>query len=195
MNFPVFLNNKHEIEGDVLCYAELWGPQREFDFIELTKQTISGANMKNLTVKTSVILALFLGVGMTHLYALDKVYTGFFNNNAVGGYDAVSYFTGEQPVKGKKRYSTTYKEAKWSFSSQNNLDLFKSNPGKYAPRYGGYCAWAVSQGYTAEGDPLQWSIHKGKLYLNYDESINKKWLADKEQFIAAAETKWPEMIK
>ncbi len=151
--------------------------------------------MNNLIIKISVLLTLFLGLGITHLYAVDKVYTGFFNNNAVGGYDTVSYFTGEQPVKGKKRYSTTYKEAKWSFSSQKNLDLFKSNPVKYAPQYGGYCAWAVSQGYTAKGDPLQWSIHDAKLYLNYDESIQKKWSQDKEQLISMAETKWPDIAK
>ena len=78
---------------------------------------------------------------------------------------------------------------------QDNLDTFKSDPSKFAPQYGGYCAWAVAQGYTAKGDPKHWSIRDGKLYLNYDEEIKNRWLANPDDFISKADKNWPGVIK
>ncbi len=142
------------------------------------------------------ILAFALLVGLSTLaFAKDQIYTSKFNNRAVGGYDAVSYFQDTGPVKGNKAFSTEYLGAQWRFKNQENLDAFKAEPEKYAPAYGGYCAWAVSQGKTAKGDPRHWSIHEGKLYLNYNSSIHKKWGADKEGFITSANEQWPAVIK
>jgi hypothetical protein len=69
------------------------------------------------------------------------------------------------------------------------------SPAAYAPQYGGYCAWAVSQGYTAKGDAQNWKVVDGKLYLNYNTSIQKKWEADVPGFIKAADTNWPDVLK
>ena len=126
----------------------------------------------------------------------DPIYTATFSSTAVGGYDVTSYF-GEQvtaPIKGNKQFKTEYQGATWLFVSQENLDKFTANPQNYAPQYGGYCAWAVAQGNTASGDPLLWTLHDGKLYLNYNKKINDKWLADKENFISSADNHWPAVL-
>lgn len=144
-------------------------------------------------------LVLFLVISSlllsAELLAKAPVYTGFLSNLAVGGYDTVSYFTESKAIKGSKEFSTEYKGATWYFSSQENLVAFTNNPEKYAPQYGGYCAWAVSQGYTAKGDPQQWSIHEDKLYLNYNADVQNRWLVDKENFILQGDKNWPQVLK
>ena len=87
--------------------------------------------------------------------AKDPIYTSLFSKNAAGGYDVTAYFSENKPVKGKKKFNTSYMGANWLFASQENLDLFLADPEKYAPQYGGYCAWAAAGGYTAKGDPKQ----------------------------------------
>lgn len=129
-----------------------------------------------------------------HAFAKDAIYTGFFSSVAVSGYDSVAYFTQGEAVKGDDQYSTEYNGANWQFSSQANLNLFKANPEKYAPQYGGYCAWAVSNNYTAKGDPEQWAIHGGKLYLNYNADIQSKWSADKDALIIKADGFWSTVL-
>lgn len=127
--------------------------------------------------------------------AEPPVYTSAFDNIAVQGYDPVAYFTDGKPVKGTKNFSWSYMGAEFRFASAANRDAFKADPAKYAPQYGGYCAWAVSQGYHAKGDAKNWKIVDGRLYLNYNTSIQKKWEADIPGFIAAADTNWPAINK
>lgn len=110
---------------------------------------------------------------------------------AIGGYDAVSYFTKNEAVKGSKDFTYSWNGASWRFASESNRDLFKANPEKYAPQYGGYCAWGMSNGYKAKVDPLNaWTISNGKLYLNYSKSIKSKWLPEKDELIKKADTNW-----
>lgn len=124
----------------------------------------------------------------------DPFYTSVLSNVAVGGYDAVAYFTQGKPVKGSTNFSTTYKGAEFRFANAGDLAAFKANPDKYAPQYGGYCAWAVSQGYTASGDPLVWKVVGGKLYLNYNEEVGQRWSKNIPGFIAAADKNWPAVL-
>ncbi len=126
--------------------------------------------------------------------AEPPIYTSAFDDIAVQGYDAVAYFKDGKPVKGAKEFSTTWNGAEFRFASAANRDAFKKNPDAYAPQYGGYCAWAVSQGYTAKGDAKFWKIVDGKLYLNYNSAVQKKWEGDIPGFIASANTNWPEVI-
>ena len=86
-------------------------------------------------------------------------------------------------------------DAEWRFASQENLDTFLQEPGKYAPQYGGYCAWAASEGYTAKGSPKHWNIHDGKLYLNYNADIKSKWEADVPGHIEKANENWPKILE
>lgn len=122
------------------------------------------------------------------------IYTGLFSSLAVGGYDTVAYFKQNRPVKGLAQFSMEYKGATWQFASAENLNAFRSNPTAFAPQYGGYCAWAVSQNYTASGDPNFWKIVNGKLYLNYDRSVQEKWEKDIPGFIAKADRNWPGVL-
>lgn len=124
----------------------------------------------------------------------DPIYTRAFSNAAAGGYDVTAYFTESRARKGKAKFTTEYMGAKWSFASRENLERFAADPEKYAPQYGGYCAWAVSQGSTASGDPLQWTVHNDKLYLNYNKKINERWARDKDALIVTGDMKWPEVL-
>lgn len=150
--------------------------------------------IKHYKVITNILLAMTL-VFTTQAFATPPVYTSFFGGVAVSGYDAVTYFTENKAVKGDSQYSIEYKDVEWHFSSQANLEVFKNNPGKYAPQYGGYCAWAVAHNDTAKGDPLQWTIHNNKLYLNYNSDIQNQWLKDKAALITKANSYWPAVLK
>lgn len=127
--------------------------------------------------------------------ALDPIYEGGSPRAAIRGYDTVAYFTENKPVKGSKEYSTSYKGATWHFSSQENLELFLTDPEKYAPQYGGYCAYAVARNTTASIKPKYFTIYDGKLYLNYNKGVQKRWLKDKGGYIEKANDNWPELLK
>ncbi len=115
-------------------------------------------------------------------------------DTAINGYDSVAYFTQNAPVKGVDAHTFEYKGAKWKFSTAANLELFKGNPDKYAPQYGGYCAFAVAKNSLAKVDPTQFSVHDGKLYLNYDASIQKDWLKERAELIKKADANFPALI-
>lgn len=125
----------------------------------------------------------------------SPVYTAPFSKTAVGGYDVVSYFTPSGPLKGDPKFSTTWKGAEFRFANAANLARFKANPEAFAPQYGGYCAWAVARGYTAKGDPLAWKVVNGKLYLNYDANVQKRWASDIPGNIANGDRNWPKVLK
>lgn len=116
-------------------------------------------------------------------------------NVAVKGFDAVAYFTAQKAVEGNPQYSFIWNGAKWYFSSAENMEKFKSAPENYAPQFGGYCSFAVSKGYTADGDPNAWKIVDGKLYLNYNQKVREMWEAEQEQRIKDAEKNWEEFKK
>jgi len=122
------------------------------------------------------------------------VFTGLVKGVAVGGYDPVAYFKSGKPVPGSTAHVTEHEGATWRFATAENLQAFKAEPAKYAPQYGGYCAWAVSQGYTAKGDPKHWKIVDGKLYLNYDANIQSRWEGDIPGFIRKADANWPKAL-
>jgi YHS domain-containing protein len=140
-----------------------------------------------------LLIILTLGFA-ANLYAADPIYTGKFSNTAVGGYDTVAYFTMDKAVKGSRKHATRYMGATFRFSSAENLQTFLADPDKYAPQYGGYCAWAASQNYTAKGDPEVWKIVDGKLYLNYNSEVQAMWVKDIPDFIKAADANWPGLI-
>ena len=142
----------------------------------------------------AAFLIIVFSVFSATAFAKDPVYTGALSALAVDGRDPVAYFTDGKPLKGDKKFSTEYNGAEWRFSSAENLEAFKAAPEKYAPQYGGYCAWAVSQNYTARGNPENWKIVDGKLYLNYNDEIQKRWEADIPGFIAAADQNWPGVL-
>ena len=113
------------------------------------------------------------------------------NGLAIRGYDPVAYFTDGRPVPGKADLSSAWNGATWRFATAEHKAAFDAEPAKYAPQYGGYCAWAVSQGYTAPIDPNAWKVVDGKLYLNYSADVQKDWQKDVPGHIAKANGNWP----
>lgn len=109
---------------------------------------------------------------------------------AIHGYDPVAFFSQGKAEKGSDLFSIIWKDAKWNFTSQTNLDSFKNNSAKYAPQFGGYCAYGMSKGYKAPTEPDTWSIINDKLYFNYNQKIKAAWLKQTEAYIRQAETNW-----
>ena len=123
-----------------------------------------------------------------------EIYSGILSTTAVGGYDPVAYFTEGKPVQGKRDITFAWKGMTWRFASEQNRELFKARPEAYAPQYRGYCAWAVSRGYTAKGDPRHWKVVDGRLYLNYDAGVQKDWEKDVPGNIARGDKHWPGVL-
>jgi hypothetical protein len=122
------------------------------------------------------------------------VFTGLVKGVAVGGYDPVAYFRDGRPAKGSGKFAAKHAGVAWHFSSAANRDAFLAAPNTYAPAFGGYCAWAVSRGYTAKGDPRHWKIVGGRLYLNYSAGVQKQWAADIPGNIAKGKANWPKVL-
>lgn len=130
--------------------------------------------------------------------AINTLTGGFFGgagDTAILGYDTVAYFTDGRPVKGSDSFVTTWMGAKWKFASQAHLDLFKATPEKYAPQYGGYCAYGVSVDNLVSIEPDKFKIIDGKLYLNYDADVQQKWLKNPIGFIKTADSKFQSLLK
>jgi YHS domain-containing protein len=145
-------------------------------------------------VATAVAFAAALILALPAAAEQPAIYSAS-GNVAVKGADVVAYFTQHRAVIGKPAYATKWRGAIWRFSSAANLAKFKANPEKYAPQYGGYCAYAVSEGYTAKIEPEAWSIVDGKLYLNYSTGVRALWALDKRGRIRRANTNWPGVLK
>jgi YHS domain-containing protein len=125
--------------------------------------------------------------------AQSLTFTDIVKGVAVGGYDPVAYFMQGKPVKGSPTIATQHDGVAWRFASEENRAAFLANPAAYTPQYGGHCAWAASQGYLAKGDPANWRIVDGKLYLNYDASVQRTWEKDVPGFIRKGDANWPKI--
>ncbi|MFK7993329.1 MAG: YHS domain-containing (seleno)protein [Granulosicoccus sp.] len=114
---------------------------------------------------------------------------------AIRGYDTVAYFTQGAPVEGLASISTVWEGATWQFSSQEHLALFEAEPTKYAPQYGGYCAYGVAKDGLVKIEPENWTILDDKLYLNYDDKVQRLWEKDIPGFISTADGKFEALLK
>ena len=157
----------------------------------LDRRTLLLGALASGTVAGGALLAAPTAAAMD----ADPIYTGRFSNLAVGGYDPVAYFTEGAPTKGSRAFETRHLGATWRFASEANRDAFRADPARFAPRYGGYCAWAAADGRRAKGDPEYWKIVDGKLYLNFNAKIQELWEADIPGFIARADAQWPELLR
>jgi len=115
--------------------------------------------------------------------------TGF----VIRGYDPVAFFTEGRPVPGRSDFSAEYKGGTYLFATAANRDAFKANPEKYAPRYGGYCAYGVAVGKKFDIDAASWRIVDGKLYFNLNPVILEKWSAEANEYIRKSEESWPQI--
>ena len=148
-------------------------------------------NFKNTFIASSLTVALSLGavalLTATSSFAYDETSTSSINVDAaqviLKGYDSVSYFKG-QPVEGDKRFAAAYAGATYYFSNAENLQAFQANPGKFAPQFGGFCAMGAALGKKLD-------VVDGKLYLNVNADVFKKWSEDVPGNIAKADANWP----
>jgi len=114
---------------------------------------------------------------------------------AIRGFDPVAYFSQRKPVKGSAQFTHQHAGASWHFENERNRDLFAHAPEAYMPQYGGYCAYAMSKGFIASTAPEAWTIHAGKLYLNYSLRVRANWLEDLSGNIGKADGHWAEKLK
>jgi YHS domain-containing protein len=148
-----------------------------------------------LPLLTLLVFALLVGVAIQGppASAGGLINSSFLGGVAIEGTDPVAYFDEGKPVAGSSEFEHEWMGATWRFASAENRDRFAADPEKYAPQYGGYCAWAVSQGYTAKIDPAAWKIVDGKLYLNYSKDVQTQWSVDVPGNIAKGDANWPKI--
>lgn len=141
-------------------------------------------------------LAIVSAIAAEPINTLEK--SGLFGYKpsgvAIRGFDTVAYFTDDMPVEGSENFTTEWQGATWKFASQQHLDMFKENPEKYAPQYGGYCAYGVAQDSLVKIEGDNWTIVDEKLYLNYDDKLQDKWEKDIPGFIEEANNKFEPLL-
>jgi len=137
--------------------------------------------------------ALFFSSGVFAQTKTKAVYAT--KAGAIKGYDPVAYFTQNKPIKGQADITFEWNDGIWHFASAENRDLFQQNPEKYAPQYGGWCAYGWAQGYPAKTEPEAWSIVDGKLYLNYNLSVQTDWNKKQSKYIQTADKNWANAVK
>lgn len=145
----------------------------------------------NMVASEQVETALFADLGGAPTGPIFTKTKG--DTLAVSGFDVVSYFTGDGvPVEGSEEFTVRYEGYDYRFASEENANTFVEDPAKYAPAYGGYCAWAIgANDALAPGDPQVYEIVDGRLYLNFNEDVQDRWEADIPGFIASADTNYP----
>ena len=114
---------------------------------------------------------------------------------AIDGYDTVAYHTAGTAVKGLSKFSYRWRGATWNFISARNRNLFLTEPGRYAPQFGGYCSYATSKGYTSKIDPAAFSVVDGRLYLAFSKKIRSLWLKKQDRYIDDALDEWPKLLR
>lgn len=127
-------------------------------------------------------------------YAYDEQSTSALNVDSKGvalkGYDPVSYFSSGGPATGKSGYTATHDGATYWFANAENRDIFKANPSKYSPAYGGFCAMGIALEKKLDVNPQLWRIVDGKLYLNIHKEAQARWLEDTKGNISQADKIW-----
>lgn len=136
------------------------------------------------------LIALMLLLAALPVAAQQKVNTDK-HGIAVSGYDVVAYFTENAARKGSKDISFKHEGATYLFATEANRKLFTENPEKYLPRFGGWCAYGMSEGYKASIDPKAFTVYNGVLYLNYSLGVREEWQKNKDARIKKAEANWP----
>jgi len=139
---------------------------------------------------------LLAGFGLLPTLAANRTgqaRTNQDNGVAVRGTDVVAYFTEGRPRPGLPEFSHEWDGARWLFATAAHRDAFAADPARYAPAYGGFCAFAVSEGYTAPIDPEAWRIVDGRLFLNYDLGVQRRWERDTARRIQRGDANWPRL--
>ena len=151
-------------------------------------------------IKKMLLCCMVLFYGLVN--AAEPVNKSFWGNIAIGGYDAVAYHEPDnikqhKAIQGYSSYQYSWKNAKWYFSSKNNLDMFIKNSDKYTPIYNGYCSNALSLGEgLVKTDGTHWQIFSGKLHLFYSGQGRNRWVeGDYMKYKKVADKAWKAIIE
>ena len=148
---------------------------------------LAGAAIVGSVAGSIDVLAQVRAAAQTNPPATDRI--------ALKGYDPVAYFTSSTPTPGVAEYNYVHDGVRYFFANARHRDLFKANPDKYAPQFGGFCSYGTAQGYKVSTQPDAFSVVDGKLYLNYNREVVKIWKQDVPGNISKAEENWPEVSK
>lgn len=141
--------------------------------------------MKQYILSVLLFLTLQAKAQTSEIFAPDSI--------ALRGYDVVAFYTEDKAITGSDKFIYNWKNVKWLFASAKHLALFKADPAKYEPQYGGYCAYGLARGYKAPTMADTWHIQDNKLYFNYNQKVKATWQKDQQRFIDSANRKWPEV--
>jgi YHS domain-containing protein len=142
--------------------------------------------MKQMKRGVGTVLAVLLALLAIPAFAADVTHS----TPGISGYDPVAYFTEGKPVQGSGYHVAEFEGVTYVFANQQHRNMFEANPEKYIPAYGGYCAYGVAVGKKFVSDPEAWKIVQGKLYLNLDKDIQRKWNKDIPGYIQKADANW-----
>ncbi len=137
------------------------------------------------------MLVILFFAGLLQAKSQNEIFAP--GGRAIKGYDPVAFFTDSKAVMGADSLSYQWHEAKWFFVSRKNLELFKASPEKFAPQYGGYCAYGLSAGHKAPTETETWTVKNDKLYFNYNKDVQKIWLTAQDSLIRKADQNWPDL--
>ncbi len=142
------------------------------------------------------LIAAAPAIGLSATFPARAAEPRIYNHGgvAIDGSDAVAYFNQSRPVAGRPDYTVEWMGATWQFENDDNRHMFASDPERYAPAFGGYCAFAASRGYLAPTMPEAWTVFNDRLYLNANLRARELWLAELPDVIAAGEANWPAIL-
>jgi YHS domain-containing protein len=147
-----------------------------------------GAALRKLLSAAFLVLVVTISLGQST--SASQAHLNVKEGMALKGYDPVAYFTEGKPVTGNTNFTYQWQGAQWLFSTQKNLHAFAADPAKYAPQFGGFCAYGASRGYKADTDPQAFTVVGDKLYLNYNLKVKEEWLKDTARRIQLANAYW-----
>lgn len=145
-----------------------------------------------------IVLALLAALSLSFVFVGPLLGAQPIEKNKAGlaldGWDTVSYFDGK-PVPGKAEFTKEWKGATWRFATAAHRDAFAADPEKFAPQYGGHCAYGLAKGHLVTADPKIWKVVGGKLYVNYDKGVQKSWEKKEAKFIVDADKEWKDLAE
>ncbi len=150
--------------------------------------------MNRRTLLVSIAALPLLLTAKSAFAGKPAVFTGLIDGTGAGGYDVVAYQAENAAKPGIGLIVADFEGVQYRFITEANRAIFAADPAKYVPAYGGYCAYAVSKGYTAKVDPEAFMVVDGKLYLNYSKGVQSKWQQDIAGNIISANGNWPKVL-
>jgi YHS domain-containing protein len=144
-------------------------------------------------LRRRAVLVLLAALAMAASPALAEKVNVDRDGIAIHGYDPVAYFTEGRPVEGRAEVTAEHGGAIYRFASAEHRDMFRADSERFAPRYGGFCAYGVAQGYTPDIDPNAWAVVDDRLYLNLNPAIQRRWQQDVPGYIEKADANWPRL--